>query len=177
MKNRKDENRPTKRADPPVVKADIETVVARILATLGENSIAAIYQRQIRSDRTRRYELPPPTRSGLVPEVEIMHTLLGIELRVGRRRLTCPDLSTARYLAVFARLGVSAVALPYDITRLARLADDLESSWYRMIMLAESEAAGLSEGFLKRLGRSLVCQQREEVEALGPGPVAPQFNR
>jgi len=106
-----------------------------------------------------------------------MHTLLGIELKIGRQRLSCPDLSTARYLALFARLGVAAVALPYDITRIARLADELESSWHRMIMLTEDESAGRSEHFPKRFVRFLILRQRQEVEDLGPGPVAPQFNR
>jgi hypothetical protein len=105
-----------------------------------------------------------------------MHTLLGIELKIGRRRLSCPDLSTARYLAVFVRLGVVAVALPYDITRLARLADDLESSWFRMIMMAENSPE-TDPKLTRRLTRRLIEIQREEVEVIGPGPVAPRFNR
>lgn len=155
----------------------IEALGAAILGILGENSIPIIYRDQIRSDRTRRYELPPPFKGGSVPEVEIMHTLLGVELKVGRRRLACPDLSTARYLAVFARLGVAAVALPYDITRVAIVADQLESAWYKMIRLIESETDGLGDDIQKRLLRSLVLRQREEVDLVGPGPVAPQFNR
>jgi hypothetical protein len=55
-----------------------------------------------------------------------------IELKVGRQRMLCPDLATARYLAVFARLGAKAIAIPYDITKISQIADELESSWHRM---------------------------------------------
>ena len=177
MNTRKKTAPETKRVIGLTLGEKIEAQVATILEALGVNSISTIYRDQIRSDRTRRYELPPPTKSGLAPEVEVMHTLLGVELKVGRRRLACPDLSTARYLAVFARLGVSAVALPYDITRVARVADQLESAWYKMIRLAESEAHRHDDRFQRRLLRSLILHQREEVELVGPGPVAPLFNR
>lgn len=158
------------------VAGEIEEHVRAILARLGEDSIAEIYRLRVRSDRTRRYDLPPLPRSGQ-PRVEIMHTLLGIELKIGRRRLSCPDLSTARYLTVFVRLGVAAVALPYDITRLARLADDLESSWFRMMMMAESSMDEINYKLTPRLIRRLIEAQRDEVEVCGPGPVAPRFNR
>lgn len=158
------------------LKGEIERLANQIIASLGEQSIAEIYRQQVRADRTRRYELPSPARKGQ-PQVEIMHTLLGIELKIGRRRLTCPDLSTARYLSVFLRLGVAAVALPYDITRLARLADDLESSWFRMMMLADNETVGMDPRLSTRLIRRLIELQREEVAIMGPGPIAPRFNR
>ncbi|NBO66237.1 MAG: hypothetical protein EBU88_15580 [Acidobacteria bacterium] len=177
MNHRKARTVRTGAENTPKVDPLIKALLDRVTTAIGDDSVALIYQHQIRSDRTRRYELPPPAKSGLMPEVEIMHTLLGIELRVGRRRLACPDLSTARYLAVFARLGVSAVALPYDITRIARLADDLESAFYRMIAFADSEGTGLSDSRLKRLKKLLILWQREKVESIGPGPVAPQFNR
>ncbi len=76
----------------------------------------------------------PPVR------VVIQHTLLGVELKLGRKRLLCPDLATARYLSVFARIGCQDVAVPYDITKISHLADELESSWYRMLLLADQEA-------------------------------------
>lgn len=106
-----------------------------------------------------------------------MHTLLGVELKVGKRRLLCPDLATARYLSVFARLGVVAVAVPYDITKISRLADDLESSWFRMQMLIEHLAAGRSERFRRKVSDGLIADQREEVAALGAGPAIPEFNQ
>jgi hypothetical protein len=155
----------------------IDELVPEILARLGENTISGIYRDRIRPDRTRRYELPAPAASSRPVRIEIMHTLLGIELKIGRRRLMCPDLSTARYLSVFARLGVTTVAVPYDITRVARLADDLESAWFRMQMLAEDLLGEAGDRRLTRLIRQLIGREREEVEAIGPGPVAPRFNR
>lgn len=152
----------------------IESLMNEIKQALGEHSMAAIYRDRIRTQRTRRYELNAPSRQ--VP-IEIMHTLLGIELKIGKRRLMCPDLSTARYLAVLARLGVPEVAVPYDITQIARLADDLESSWFKMMMLAEKAALSYNESFSRRLKRRLIQDQRQEIVLLGAGPKVPQFHQ
>jgi hypothetical protein len=154
------------------VKAD--QLVVEVKRQMGDQLISAIYRDRVRTIRTRRYQLDAPARR---VEVEVMHTLLGIELKIGKRRLLCPDLSTARYLAVFARVGLPEVAVPYDITQISRLADDLESSWYRMLMLAEHLTAGRSEALRNRVRAGLIADQRREVAALGSGPAIPQFNQ
>src|SRR4030095_13292442 len=104
----------------------------------GDQLISVIYRDRVRAIRTRSYRLDAPVNR---TDVEIMHTLLGVELKIGKRRLLCPDLAMARYLSVFARLGVAEVATPYDITQVSRLADDLESSWYRMLTLGGNPGA------------------------------------
>jgi hypothetical protein len=86
-----------------------------------------------------------------------MHTLFGIELLVGKRRLICPDLATARYLSVFARLGCQQVAVPYDITRISRIADQLESAWHQMMLLVDHLAG---------TGRLRAAAKRELIEGL-----------
>ncbi|MEK7829667.1 MAG: hypothetical protein AAB401_01200, partial [Acidobacteriota bacterium] len=148
--------------------------VAEIKQTMSEQLVSAIYRDRIRTIRTRSYQLNAPSKKA---EIEVMHTLLGVELKVGKRRLLCPDLATARYLSVFARLGVTAVAVPYDITKISRLADDLESSWFRMQMLVEHLAAGRSERFRRKVCDGLIADQREEILALGAGPAIPEFNQ
>src|SRR5258708_1311482 len=118
-----------------------EDICAEIVGQLGPQALAAIYRERILSQRTRQYEL----RTARNASVEVLHTLLGIELKVGNRRLLCPDLATARYLAVFARLGCEVVAVPYDITQISRIADELESSWHRMLLLIDHLTEGRSE--------------------------------
>jgi hypothetical protein len=124
--------------------------------------------------RTRSY-----TFAGARPNavVEIQHSLLGVELKIGKRRLLCPDLATARYLAVFARAGVTAVAVPYDITKVSRLADELESAWYRMLLLAEHQAASRSDAFRARIRGLLIAKLRDEVAAAGAGAPMPEFRQ
>jgi hypothetical protein len=134
-------------------------------------TVTEVYQDRVLGQRTRRYEL----EAGKGGNVEILHTLLGIELKVGRRRLLCPDLATARYLQVFARLGVSAVAVPYDITQVSRVADELESAWHRTLLLAEHAAAGRSDRLRARVRSRLVDLARAEVERLGAGAARPSF--
>ncbi len=149
-----------------------EDLVAEIEKLLGEQLIAALYRDAIRPLRTRSYPLNAPSKA--VP-VEILHTLLGIELKIGKRRLLCPDLATARYLAVFAKLGMAEVAVPYDITQISRLADALESSWFRMLTLTEHLTAARSSRLRARVFALLVTRQRQQVTELGAGPAIPQF--
>jgi hypothetical protein len=145
--------------------------VAQVKIDLGEAWLGHIYGRILKM-RTRSFHFPS-SKPGA--RVEIHHTLLGVELKIGTRRLLCPDLATARYLAVFARLAVSDIAVPYDITRVSQLADELESSWHRMLLLADDYASDASQRFRTRTRGLLIAKLRAELSAAGPGTVRPQF--
>jgi hypothetical protein len=155
-----------------MIKTD--DIVLEVKKQMGDQLVAAIYRDRVRPLRTRSYQFNAPTKG---VNVEVMHTLLGIELKIGRKRLLCPDLSTARYLSIFAQLGVGEVAVPYDITQISRLADDLESSWYRMLMLAEHLTAERNGRLKNRVRANLIKDQRNQVIALGSGPAIPEFNQ
>ena len=144
----------------------------QIATQLGDAWLPRIYRERILKMRTRAYEFPPIPKSS---SPEIQHTLLGIELMVGRHRMLCPDLATARYLSVFARVGCTAVALPYDITQVSHAADELESSWLRMLLLADSLAAERSSAFRARLRRLLIGRVQEEIAEGGAGKRMPEF--
>ena len=106
-----------------------------------------------------------------------MHTLLGVELKIGRRRLLCPDLATARYLNVFARLGVDLIAVPYDISQISRIADEFESAWHRTLLLVEHFAVGRSDRLRNKVQKTLLDKTRAEVKHLGAGTKVPVFNQ
>jgi len=146
----------------------------QIESKLGAAWLPRIYRERIRTIRTRAYELAPGPK---VASPQIQHTLLGIELQVGRRRMLCPDLATARYLAVFARIGATNFAVPYDISRISRLADELESSWHRMMIVLDGLAAGRTAAFCARLRRQLVAKVRTEIVDAGAGEPMPEFKR
>lgn len=155
-----------------------EGLVTEIEGTMGESWLPAIYLKRILEMRTRSYTFPEPARlrgKGATPEIQ--HTLLGIELKVGRKRMLCPDLATARYLAVFARAGCAAVAIPYDITRISHLADELESSWHRMLLLLENVAKGRSDAFVTRVRGLLIGKVRNEIDRAGAGTRIPEFKQ
>jgi hypothetical protein len=145
----------------------------QVKAELREAWLPHIYRR-IRKLRTRSYHFEALPNK---PRVEIQHTLLGVELKVGRKRLLCPDLATARYLSVLARAGCEHVAVPYDITKISQLADELESSWHRMFLLVDHYAAGQSEAFKTRIRRSLVNDVKAEVIEAGAGASVPEFKQ
>lgn len=145
-------------------------LLSEIQELMGDTWLPRIYRERILKMRTRGYEFAALPKN---PAPQIHHTLLGTELKVGRRRMLCPDLATARYLSVFARAGCSAVAIPYDITKISQVADELESSWHRMLLLADQMAAGAASQ--SRIRRMLIAKVREEVTAAGPGPRMPKF--
>jgi hypothetical protein len=151
-----------------------EEYAEQVKTELGDAWLPHIYRERVRSKRTRSYRFEGLTSKG---RVEIQHTLLGVELMAGRRRLLCPDLATARYLAVFARAGCEQVAVPYDITKISQLADELESSWHRMLLLASHDAASKSDVFKTRIGRVLAGKIRAEVSAAGAGASVPEFKQ
>ncbi len=98
-------------------------------------AIAEIYCQQVVPFKARKITLP-----GRKCEAQIMYTFLGYEVKAGRKRLTCPDLVTARYLKLFAELGMKQVLIPYDPTRTSRLIDRLERSFESLKQLSEGQA-------------------------------------
>lgn len=132
---------------------------------LGNEWLPYLYRSRIRSGRTRRFRFTIPNREN---HPEILHTLLGIELKVGRQRFSCPDLATARYLRVFARIGCDDIAIPYDISRLSAIADDLETAWQKTNLLMNGLSAAQR--------RKIINLIREEIREIGPGDEIPEFN-
>lgn len=152
----------------------LENYAQKILEQLGETWLPRVYRERILNLRTRSYHFE---NASAAARVVIQHTLLGVELKVGRRRLLCPDLATARYLSVFARLGCKDVAVPYDITKISQLADELESSWYRMWLLVDQETKAESTRFRARLRGLLLAKIRTEIIDAGPGARVPEFKQ
>ena len=146
----------------------------QVKTELNDTWLPLIYSERILKIRTRSYTFGALSRK---PTVEIQHTLLGVELKIGPRRLLCPDLATARYLSVFARAGCQEVAVPYDITRISQLADELESSWQRMLLLADHKAAERTETFRARIRGLLIAKLRGEICAAGTGTQVPEFKQ
>src|SRR5438094_7132637 len=123
---------------------DAAKYLEQVRSELGDSWLSQVYVQRVLKLRTRAYDFPALPKNA-APQIH--HTLLGIELKVGRHRMLCPDLATARYLAVFARAGCSSVAIPYDITKISLLADELESSWHRMLLLADEVAGDRRSSF------------------------------
>lgn len=158
----------------PARPASLQSCAEEVRAQLGEAWLPRLYTSLILSLRTRSHHLEIAEKAS---PVEVQHTLLGVEMKIGRRRMLCPDYSTARYLAVFARIGCKDVAVPYDITQISRLADELESAWQRMLLLTEHVAGERAPAFRARLRAQLVKEIRESIREAGAGAAIPQFNQ
>lgn len=152
-----------------MTKPEID-LISEIQQVMGDTWLPRIYRERILKMRTRSYEFPGLPKN---PAPQIHRTLLGIELKVGRTRMLCPDLTTARYLSVFARAGCSSIAIPYDITKISAIADELESSWHRMLLLTDQLAG--NSALQTRMRKMLIARVREEVTAAGSGPRNPEF--
>jgi hypothetical protein len=152
----------------------VDDLAKQIQSELGEAWLPLIYSERVLKLRTRSYHFDKlkPSR-----KISIQHTLLGVELQVGKRRLLCPDLATARYLSVFARAGCNDVAVPYDITKISRLADELESSWFRMLLLIDEATKGDKPKQRTRLRGLLFATIRADILAAGAGTKIPEFKQ
>ena len=135
---------------------------------IGVDWLPTVYAEEVRTLRTRSCSLDIPEREN---QADILHTLLGIELKVGRRRFACPDLATARYMRVFARIGCRDFAIPYDITRISTLADRLETAWHRCLLVIDLHARS------PRVRTAVLREIRIQLAAIGPGEKMPEFKQ
>jgi hypothetical protein len=149
-------------------------IAAEIKENLDDEWLPAIYREKVRTQRTRAHRLEIASREN---RAVIQHTLLGIELKVGNKRFACPDLSTARYLQVFARLGCQEVAVLYDISKISTLADELESSWHKSLLLLEAAAKAKTPSVKGRMRAALVKEMRDEIAEIGAGSLMPEFKQ
>lgn len=149
-------------------------IAAEIAAELADEWLPNIYREKIRSQRTRSITIAVSEKLNVA---EIQYTLLGIELKVGKTRFACPDLATARYMRVFARLGCSEFAIPYDITKISAVADELETSWQRSLLLLEDKSKNDPPRSISSFRTKLVKAIRTELIEIGPGEAMPAFDR
>ena len=96
--------------------------------------LSHIYAQEVLSRPTRVVSLP-----GRKCQPQIVDTFLGYELKALRKRITCPDMSTARYLRIFAEIGMPAIRTPYDPTLTIRLVPELEKSFKQIKELLQNE--------------------------------------
>ncbi len=148
-------------------------LIQQLRINAGESWIPQIYAERIRPLRTRSFEMEIPEREN---SPAILRTLLGVELKVGRRRLACPNFETSRYLAVFAQIGCREVAIPYDITQIPLLADHLESSLIDLIGDLQTATSSLSPQMQGRIRAKLFRAMRNEIKSIGAGEMMPLFN-
>jgi hypothetical protein len=128
------------------------------------DKLRRIYKEQVLSGRTRDVRL-----LGRKCEARMLRTFLGIEVKLGNRRITCPDLSTARYVKLFGELGIPSIRLPYDPTRTARLLPELESAV--QTILDELRAGEPQKLKAARTFKEIRRQLRLAEEGkTGPGP-------
>ena len=149
-------------------------IAAQIRVALADNWLPHLYKEKIRAQRTRSIQIDVAEREN---QAEIQYTLLGIELKVARRRFACPDLATARYMRVFARIGCQNFAIPYDITKISAAADELETSWQRSILLLDEKTRGRQSRSISLARSKLIKTIRVEINQIGAGDAMPQFDR
>jgi len=125
------------------------------------DELVRCYRERILTVKTRKIDL-----LGRKCEPQIMYTFLGFEVKLGPKRLTCPDLTTARYLSVFGKLGAKSIEIPYDPSQTARLVPLIEASMQKIDDLLESKETERvkQQRSMQRTYRSL-RKRLEEAEA------------
>ena len=150
------------------------TAAAGIKEQMSGEWLPEIYRAKVRAQRTRAYTLEIPAKEN---RAVVLHTLLGIELKVGNKRFSCPDLSTARYLQIFARCGCREIAIPYDITKISTVADELESAWHKTLLLLNESVRDRTPAVKGRMRGSLIKEIRQEIGEIGAGNLIPEFRQ
>ena len=126
--------------------------------------IEAIYRHRILGQRVRQVAL-----LGRKCQPRMMYTFLGYELKLGRKRLTCPDVSTARYLMIFAEIGLARVQIPYDPSQTARLLPELESCFAEIkALLLKVSPDSKRHQILARRVYAVLRKQLQGGEQRGP---------
>jgi hypothetical protein len=121
--------------------------------------LSEIYSKEVLPEPNRVIPLP-----GRKCEPRIIYTFLGFELQAGRKRITCPDIATARYLKVFAEIGMPSIRSPYDPTRTTRFLPDLERCLETIKELLLEEKLGKKQHQLRLQG--LYRTIREKLKQL-----------
>ncbi len=81
---------------------------------LKDEWIPRIYAEKVRPQRTRSFEMDIAGREN---KPEILHTLLGIDLKVGTRGLPAPLLEHPLFLRFFPGTADATLPLPYKINK------------------------------------------------------------
>ena len=120
--------------------------------------------------------LPLKTRVVVLPgrkcKPQIVDTFLGYELKAAHRRITCPDMRTARYLKVFMELGMPSICTPYDPTHTTLVVPELERSLKQIKTLLHDENhphriyQSKLRNIYKRIRHSLIKAERNTQSTL-----------
>ena len=137
------------------------TAIQEEIAKLGRT-----YGEEVLSERTRVVSLP-----GRKCEPRILNTFLGFELQVAQKRITCPDMSTARYLRIFTEVGMPSVRAPYDPTLTTCVLPQLEQALRKIkdLLLEENLDRKQHQSKLRNIYRK-IRDQLKLAEKAAPGP-------
>ena len=138
------------------------TAIQEEIAKLGRT-----YGEEVLSERTRVVSLP-----GRKCEPRILNTFLGFELQVAQKRITCPDMSTARYLRIFAEVGMPSVRAPYDPSLTTCVLPQLEQALKKIkdLLLEENLDRKQHQSQLRNIYRKLRDQLKLAEEKIGDRP-------
>ncbi len=126
--------------------------------------LGRIYGEKVLSGRTRVVSL-----FGRKCDPRILNTFLGFELQMAQKRITCPDMSTARYLRIFAEVGMPSVKAPYDPTLTTGVLPQLEHSLKRIkdLLLEENLNRKQHQSKLRNIYRQIRENLRMAEEEAG----------
>jgi hypothetical protein len=67
--------------------------------------------------------------------------------------------------------------VPYDITQISPVADELETAWQRMLLVVEHECSGRPTQTLGKIRAGLIRQLRQDIAEIGAGELMPEFKK
>ncbi|MBN2432984.1 MAG: hypothetical protein JXQ27_16050 [Acidobacteria bacterium] len=149
---------------------------SRLLAELPGPGLDEVYAARVLPLPRRRVEL-----LGRITPARVQKALWGFEVRMGRRRKICPDEVTARYLRLFAVLGLDIVSIPYNPVETSHILPELEMAFRQVHETLLDEA--LTDPSVEQLRRrfpDVTARPRsfeEIVRDLDSGPEVRRWRR
>lgn len=125
----------------------------QLTARLPAPGLDVLYAERVLPLKYRRVDLP-----GRLGRTRIQKTLLGYEVQLGHIRKGCPDEVTARYLALFAALGLSEILIPYSPVDTARLLPEFERAFADTLAVAFETARQVGRPDLRRHYERRLCR-------------------
>ena len=143
-----------------VERGDVEGVAEKASEAIDE--LVDFYRGEVIPHPCRRVNLP----GRRCRDPRIIITLLGFELQIRDKRISCPDLATAEYLKIFARIGTPELLMPINPTITADILDEMKRLWENFDAACRKMEADGQKSKAGRLHGKL--KEKIESETLNP---------
>jgi type I restriction-modification system DNA methylase subunit len=125
---------------------NIDELIRAVLENIGENNLPDFYKNEVLSKETYEILIPDYKK-----EPRIDNTLTGWVIILDKEQISCPNMEVARYLKVFAEMGVKKVRVPLNEDYIIQIIDKFEHLKSKTDSVINEFTSGITDKKLKNL--------------------------